>query len=498
MNLSLSFQKRDFSGPLALPTGLAWAVDRLSWAAVGGCDRARLVVRGDLGGLEDLLRCPLCIARGGQPGWWGYVSAVERRAGGLRLRWDLDPLANSAAVSYQVIGFSPWSGRRVTTPFLRDTASAARYGEKQRIYPAGAMSVAQAGAYQAGRLAEHAWPAQTGGAWAAPAQAVPDRRGDYAVVEARGWWHTTAWRYYEDPRGQELDTRAGVELVWGDSPARAKIAQSVTSAGSWRTQEVWLLLGSRSAADTLVLEVYNDLGGRPGGPLLASTSITAAGLSAGLEWQRFTLNQPVNLSAGADYWLVLSRTGAPNPAACYVAGVDTQMHYPAGVLAIYDGAVWVGALADLNFMLVGQEETTTHLARMLSAEWGGQFLAGARIEAASGIHWPMFRDGSRTVREEIEAALAQGAAAAPPLPAAARLLASVDAQRVARIYPQPGPETARARIDAGGRLRGPDGELLGWHDQPAGQWVIAGGAPAPAGPLWLERVVWAGDRLVGG
>ena len=60
-------------------------------------------------------------------------------------------------------------------------------------------------------------------------------------------------------------------------------------------------------------------------------------------------------------------------------------------------------------------ETTEQIKLMAAASAGGQFLAGARVDQASGIYNNPKRNGDTTALDEISAHLAAGTAACRPL-----------------------------------------------------------------------------------
>ncbi len=98
MNITVSFDRRDFSGQVRVE-GIGWTAERLEWQAVGGPWAGRLRAdpltgeEGDqlarLWGLADLLRCGVTVSDEMGPGWWGYGSVLEIHSGSGTIRVSL-------------------------------------------------------------------------------------------------------------------------------------------------------------------------------------------------------------------------------------------------------------------------------------------------------------------------------------------------------------------------------------------------------------------------
>jgi hypothetical protein len=118
--MKATFYQRDFS--LGVQPGLDFNVERLTWAADGGPETAEL--QGEAGylamGLKfpqwalDYLRRPVEISdQNGDTCWWGYVSRIEIRHGGVKSIYDLDWMANRVRVMYwQRQAMLEWVGEK--------------------------------------------------------------------------------------------------------------------------------------------------------------------------------------------------------------------------------------------------------------------------------------------------------------------------------------------------------------------------------------------------
>lgn len=75
--------------------------------------------------------------------------------------------------------------------------------------------------------------------------------------------------------------------------------------------------------------------------------------------------------------LVVRRIGAVNSAIYYMLATDHAKGYTAGDLKTWNGSSWGARSEDLNFAVLGSEETREQIERMVGV--GGQLLNEVRI-----------------------------------------------------------------------------------------------------------------------
>jgi hypothetical protein len=495
---TITFQDRQGFARTAGPYGVRMAVQEMGWRAVGGPWTAR--IRADssdlqrLWSLADLLRCGVQVHDPQGPAWWGYLSAVEIHAGARVVRIGLDEMATRVGVRYRPPGPSGSRGPDLYTPWVTDYASARVYGIKERMFFLDGASEAHALAYAAAMLKKVGRPLVSPGV---NRRALLDSGACFALLECRGWWDTLNWRFYKEPRGLIENTRPGAEQKLGDGTiSRLGATFPAQTEGAWKLAEVWVRMRKTGApTDGMKLELCLNDSGIPG-TLLGSVSVSHTAISDEWDWVRFAFSPTVTLSTSQIHWLVLSRSGAANAANHYLFSADQGQGLPGSDLYLHTSA-WAlrDPPADLTFHLFGSEESSEQMRRMLGSQAGGQFLSAARVETASAIHTRLYRDGSRRAREEVEELLKLGTAAGM------RLLAAVTPERVARVYPQPGEESAALQIGADGRIRRDDGQLLPSSSPAAGHWARLGNLAAAGtlagfnGRVFIESAVWDGEGM---
>jgi hypothetical protein len=202
------------------------------------------------------------------------------------------------------------------------------------------------------------------------------------------------------------------------------------------------------------------------------------------------------LAGGTSYWISARRSGPVNGLAYYAIAVDESLS-GAGVLRVWNGSQWEARLpdADLPYLVLGVEETSEQIRRMLGVSAGGQFLRGMRVSTASGMLGRLHREGKRNAREEIEELLQLG------ITSGRRLLARVNAQRQVELYGMPEESSAEVQIGEDGQIEHLDGRPLALSEQPAGRWARLGGLSTAGalmghgGAVFIESAVWDGQRL---
>jgi len=456
-----------------------FALNTMRWALPGGARDAELVYRGT--DIRDHLEILLeglgygvdILDDSGQVVWNGFVNSIEVQLGAVSMEFNLDQFANRVAIRYiDLKPTVPWSREDGITAFVEDGVKVSQFGKKEWIgfipngTPGQALNAALTWLKDKAEIKKRL--------------VLAGNESDRVIYHLKGWWETLGWIYYQQEAGfvGHLDEGKS-NCPFGNTSTSTKVAQKfVVPAGGLLTREVWLRIGKKLEPDDNVLvELVADSGGNPGTTVLASGSAAGTGLTGGYNWIRFEVGQ-VSLTAGAAYWLVVRRSGAVNSAIYYMLATDDAMGYAAGELKVWNGSSWGVRSEDLNFAVLGSEETSEQIERMVGV--GGQFLNGVRIMESSGVQYLLWRELRLTCREEIENLLQVGAVDGR------KLDAMVDGQRNLVVWRRK--EDAEWRMDYRGRLR----TLAGAAWDPGMDW-LGGLAVTEFGEVVrLEEWEWRG------
>ncbi len=476
------FYKRDYT----LNTFQApWlAVKSATWDEIGGCDTAELagwnLARVDLAQALGLLRCGVELVDESEiPCWWGYVEKIEIFNGKNGAVCSLDELSNRIKVDYILIDYEGLEYRsgdqRVFYGWVENTRSQELYGIKEKIIRVQEATLAQATARAGVELAERAWPI------ARPGTKANAETGDIFIT-LKGWWHTTAWRYYNQAAGVIENYSLVSEFTQnvGQNQWNELTAGSFTmGAIGWKLGTVWIKAGKLGApADGMVLHLFNDVDGHPGEEIAPAVEVSNVDLSNGYGWTAFSFSPVFDLAANTTYWMGFGRSGALDGAIFYRMKVDSDCKFTGGVVKFYEGGTWQSLPGeDFVFRISGLMQTTDQIALMAGSSFGGQFLAGVNIEKASGVYSNPFRRGDRTAQAEIIDLVKAGDSTA------GRLLCEVTQGRVLRVYSAPAASTAAIRVSVDGMLTDERCYPLAAWAPAAGQWAIlenpwlGGGSP---------------------
>lgn len=478
-------------------------VESARWSALGGPDVARLSPDknigafggtfggGDLGsssgpigwGLQrldlamamTLLRCGVeLVDEVGQAAWWGYVSGIEFRSGGVGVVADLEKMNNRVKVSYTSLNINTPAGGGIVNygAWGDEVTSQGTYGVKEKIINLLAVSEALAALKTGLEIAENGFP-----------QAIPKIKTQVlgkadVFLNLRGWWHTAGWRYYSRADGLIQDLEESAFQIVGSGAGDQVANQTFTVAVSgWRVECVWLkALIVGLPTDNLRVDLCQDSGGTPGASL-ANVQIAASEFASSYGWKCFVFSSPPTLGAGT-YWIVVQRSGSLDGANYYKVRVDEDQSYAGGVM-------WVGGsvrspAADMVFQVVGGSETSEQIGVMAGAGAGGQFLNGVRVENSSGIYTNQYRYGTLTALQEMSNLLAAGDVNGN------RLLAEVTQDRYLRVYAAPAASSAELFINQAGLLVDQAGAQLPAWTPAAGRWAVVRGAWGEGGSQYQE------------
>ncbi len=467
---SLTFFNRDFS--LRVQPVVKFSVDRLVWSAEGGPSEAHLSAKTDNQsalGLANLLRCPVEVMnQQGRVVWWGYLESVEFAG----IRFDISSMANAVEAEYT---FTTDEGSSIVsqkyyTPWAYDLFSQVDFGVKRKILQAGEVSYERALNLRDQAILAHGSP-QPGRAAgvikeAEPASGSPkgDTDGILPVqLVCHGWFETLDWAYYSNLAGFESYTISGVGVQSvADVAGETKLAQSMqTVLSGWDLDSIWLKACKAGApGDNLVVSVYADVAGSPGGSVLASGTFAGSSLSVDYAWVKVFFSATLTIGTGI-YWFVLSRSGALDAVNFYKVKVNEACGYSRGAAKLWNGAAWVARSpdADLNFTILGRLDTSWQITLIADPGQCGQFLTGVVVHTSSGLYITPYRDGSKTGLQEVRRILASGTGAGDGL------IVFVNQSRVLHIS---------GKSLASQLIQGEDGVIRDPYNQPALEETIAG------------------------
>jgi hypothetical protein len=472
------FDNRDFS-LAAQPPGILFSTIRHRWMAVGGPDEAEILASGPepaLWSLVDLLRCPVNIFHPlGEPVWWGFVDRVEIAAGGVSYVIALDQMANRVRAWYRpTLPNADYALPAVATAWVDDPVSQAVYGikEDQRFLEESSGTGAVASRDVA--LAYRKYPLRSLRAEAS----WPDRPATARLI-CKGWWHTTAWRSYEQPAGlAQLANPGGASLTpLGNGTYQQHLTTFTTPPATvaWTAKKIYLRVGKfGNPSDGLQITLLDSSNN-----ILALASAAASAIGK-VGWFEFPLNAAASLSANTVYKICINRSGAQDVANYYRIEMDTS--YQGDLAAYWNGSGWVFFSPSLSllFKVVGEEDSAVQLARMLVSAAGGQFLPAQDLPVSSGNSIPMWRNGQKTARQEIEELLSLGSGLV-------RYLVSVGPDRRLTVYSQPAPGGADYGLLRTGRILDPAGAIVRPGFVTVGVWMQAADI-APVGLIGPQMV----------
>jgi hypothetical protein len=450
--------QRDFSAPMIVPSGLLLQPVRYSHQAIGGPRYAEIAVSGSaVMDVANWLRCPVWIKDDYQrPLWWGYIEEVNITQGKRSFGWTLEGMANKVKVVYeQRDSRQTTTGRKAETGWLSNAASQSRYGLKHGIFSLNAATADKAKARRRTALNQLAWPLFTLG----------DGGQDGAALYCRGWWDILGWSPWSAARYNETSVPSGGRMpaYWHSfgkaETSRRVIAQKVvlpaTKTDFWADiLDMQLGVGdpSKSGGADITVELQTDSAGTPSGTVLASGSLARTSI-VHWGWHKIELSPKVALSTGTTYWIVFRRTAGWNT---YDNGSWVEVPYvvntypSGGTKQRWSDGSWTaltGSTGNLLFGLWGMSQTTTQVKSIITSV-KQNLLTGCSVVNQSGIPAPMFHDTLEALnaRDEVERLLAVGATSGR------RMLASVTAERLVRVYAEPPSSSVTLAIYPDGTL----------------------------------------------
>lgn len=170
-----------------------FTVQKYSWKALGGPEKATILVKA---GREDLYELLEWVRYGvqidndaGKPVWWGYVSRVEVNDGHMQTFADVEQMANRIAVAYTLTSAgASTTGERKTTDWVEDADSIGEFGTRELLASHGNTTETHALVERNRLLSRHKYP--TG-----EVKFVQMDEPLSAVIYCAGWWTSVEWRY---------------------------------------------------------------------------------------------------------------------------------------------------------------------------------------------------------------------------------------------------------------------------------------------------------------
>lgn len=324
----------------------------------------------------------------------------------------------------------------------------------------------------------------------------------YAVGVETGKTYAGGWMKIFDVAHDEWVFRvpdADMPFIVDDATTtpRERVGQKfqLATATGWSVRSVAVRARKIGApTDNFRMRIYSDSGGNPNA-VLATVTVAAADVATAMEWVSADLATDLALSPATNYWIVVDCTGSPSVATGYAVGIETATTYPRGNLKVYSGS-WAANVpdADMPFLLLGSEATSLQMEEMLAS---GQFVTAVDMRVATGVEECQYRDGTLSIRDEVERLLGVGTASEEGL------RAWVSSGRGAVVDAEPVEGETEMLLGTDGRLRNAVGGLAETGVLPVGQWVRIEGVPSRAGLLaeaarfFVERAEYdvGGERL---
>jgi hypothetical protein len=259
---------------------------------------------------------------------------------------------------------------------------------------------------------------------------------------------------------------ATVTLSW-DEQKTTHVAQSFVAGSAFEVRKISVRASrTGTVADNLRLAIWSDSAGSPNAELCYG-GVTGSTMATDIGWVEAVTTTGTSLAAGTTYWVVAHRhTDTPSLDGYYTVGMDENLYYTTGAVKVKVGGSWVARTvdADMPFRVTGLEDTALQLANMINIADDGGVIAAVQ-EISSGIETWQYRDGDRTILDEMKELMALGTASG------GRLCAQVESNRYVRIYNMPTTptEAMRAVLTERGKLEDAEPGYL-----PAGRWIRLG------------------------
>jgi hypothetical protein len=478
-DLSATIYERDFTG--THHPSLTYRVERYSRAAIGGCKAATIIVTGPERDVFDCIRwlrraVAIDHTRLGRV-WWGYVADIDVELRNKTVSTSIDWLYNRIKVVYSN------DGESAETAWGQDAVSVATYGAKENVLSIDETTATGALAERDRALAMTKAPQPR---LALRGSGLGDGTAR-AVLRCRGWYSTLVW--------QRLDLDFGTEKyddepdppywqVFGykDAPGVnyvTYVAQSIQllDTVSWNVETLEIVAAKAGSPEDIIVDLCANAAGVPGA-ILDTCTFAAADFPAypSFGWAKATWTNKYEVQPGVIYHLRAKKNGANDFDNNYRLRGNHKLGYPRGSAQDNYNGTWRPVSGggtgnfDVNFRLVGTWPSTRTVDYML-ATIAPQFITGADVTGTAGATGIPTRSGNTTIAAELETLLKQGTSDSR------RFLISIDAQRLAHVYPEPLKTEIAYYVGYSNELLDAGQQRLDWALCPAGVWIKAMGVP---------------------
>ena len=490
-----TYLERDLKTPAA--TSRPHVVTALSWDSFGGCQSATIESYGgaaELATMFNWLRYGVEVKdQSGRDVWQGYVSAVYVRNGPIEIGLTLDGMANSVQVAYSFVspGTNTVGTRKITTA-VTNADSIAEFGTIEAVISQGGLTDTAASDMAKRYLADHKFPMGAASAQGTgrPYGYMPAQRGTFASVrlECKGWIYTLGWRYANVTKtGPSFTDAAATVVNLGDNAARTYLMQqfTVSTTAIYTVGATVYVRKNNSPTDNLVVGIYAlDGSGNPTGSALASGTYAAASLTTGGAWTRVTFGTPYTLSAGVQYGLQLSRSGAIDGTNYMRVNTDAGLGYAGGAFKVWDTSTWAAYSTDVDMIFrieINALLETSQQIKDLETTYG-DYITYTDIITASGVSVGANRDGDTTVYDVIRELCGYGG------PNDRRLRVTVTPQRVMMIEEEEDAKSYAYYMDTSGQIMTVGESILPPYTPPVGRWIkIKDFIPGAGNPVYINN-----------
>lgn len=466
------FYNNDFTTRIEF-SDVAWSIDGMKWANVGGPDTCAIKGVGDWDIDEAILylRAPVEIfAANGDCIWWGYVDSVKMADGAIVYGEGMDSVSNKIRVMYPKL-HTPSRG---LTRWNSDTDSIARFGTKELETTTTVTGATGANAVRDTLLNTYKWPSPI-------IQHNPNNIERFIELSCKGWWNTLGWKYYggvsqkspcwDDDPATFYDQHLGDSAVTSPSGSTLRaIGQNLTAeyTGTIDSVVMYFAAGNEPACPA---EIYlmDDTGtSNPGSldtDINASSEITVSIIEGfeGFEPYTYKFDTAISVTAGDEFWLVVDSTdkhrgGYYRTYTCQTVGATGR---------VWNGTTWEAPATAFNMVYQLNFTTENSIAFTDCLDQAGQFFAGWSIPVF-GVTSPSEHSGNPISALQFAMNLLEAGSSNNR-----RLLPYVNRQRYVTVTEESvgGSSTAKLMLDRNGLVYTISGKVL-WptYQNPCGNW----------------------------